>query len=275
LSGHPDEEVFLYSAAAKRLVCASCDPTGARPQGSTDLGDAVYGVTSWQQKPLAASIPGWTPYTNERPIYDPRFLSDSGRLFFDAVGGLVPRDVNGQVDVYELESPGEGSCTTATQTGTVVYSAAAAGCVALISNGESGEESVFEDASESGEDVFFLSSSRLSTADLDGSVSMWDAHTCTPTSPCLPAPASAPPACTTEASCKASPSSQPAIYGAPASATFNGPGNVAPAPAVTKKVTKKTVKCKRNFVKDKKGKCIKKPKRKSKKPKKTNRGAKS
>ena len=32
-SGVPDEEVFLYDASAGRLVCASCNPTGARPAG--------------------------------------------------------------------------------------------------------------------------------------------------------------------------------------------------------------------------------------------------
>jgi hypothetical protein len=267
LSGRPDEEVYLYSAAAGRLVCASCDPTGARPQGSTALNLAKYAVKQWYQTPLAATIPGWVAYQNRFTVYDPRFLSDSGRLFFNAVGALVPRDVNGQVDTYELEPPGVGGCTTSTQTGTVVYVPAAAGCVALISSGESGEESVFEDASETGEDVFFLSSSRLSTADLDGSVSMWDAHACTGASPCIPSPASPAPPCNTESSCKASPSPQPQIYGAPASATFNGPGNV--APPVTKKAAKKTVKCRRGFVKNKKGRCVKKPKQRSKKAKKT------
>ena len=229
-TGRPDEEVYLYSVAAGRLVCASCDPTGQRPQGSTALNFAVYGSEGWQQQPLAGTIPAWAPYTPTHAVYDPRFLSDSGRLFFNAVGGLVPRDVNGQVDVYELEPPGLGSCTTSTQTGTVVYVPAAAGCVALISSGESGEESVFEDASESGEDVFFLSSSRLSTADLDGTLSLWDAHACTTASPCVAAPASPPPPCNTESSCKASQSSQPQIYGAPPTATFSGPGNLPPAP---------------------------------------------
>ena len=32
-SGVPDEEVFLYDADTGRLVCASCNPTGARPVG--------------------------------------------------------------------------------------------------------------------------------------------------------------------------------------------------------------------------------------------------
>jgi len=151
-------------------------------------------------------------------------------LFFNAVGGLVPRDVNGQVDVYELEPPGVGGCATGMQTGSVVYSPAAGGCVALISNGESAEESVFEDASESGDDVFFLSSSRLSTADLDGSLSMWDAHVCTGSRPCIPAPAAPVPPCSTESSCKPSQSPQPQISGEGPSETFSGPANAAPAP---------------------------------------------
>ena len=36
VSGKPDEEVYLYDAVAGRLVCASCDPTGARPVGVFD-----------------------------------------------------------------------------------------------------------------------------------------------------------------------------------------------------------------------------------------------
>ena len=254
-TGVPDEEVYLYNAVAGRLVCASCDPTGARPHG-TPTGTlllAVYAVHWGEQEKLslAATIPGWSPYFNGHAVYDPRFISDSGRLFFNSVGGLVPRDVNGQVDPYELEPPGVGGCTTSTQTGTVVYSPAAGGCVALISNGESPEESVFEDASESGGDVFFLSSSRLSSDDLDGSLSLWDAHVCSAGSPCLPVAVGRPPACSTEASCKAAPSPQPAVFGAPASATFSGSGNVVSVPvlAAVGVGEKKALRCRRGFVK--------------------------
>ena len=242
VTGALDVEVYLYDESAESLVCASCEPTGARPHGTptVDLQLAAYGL-SWEAS-LAASVPGWGPYANERALYDPRFVSDSGRLFFNAVGGLVPKDVNEQVDTYELEPAGVGSCTTATQTGTVVYSPAADGCVALISSGESPEESVFEDASVTGEDVFFLSSSRLSTLDLDGSLSLWDAHACTSVSPCLPTPPTQPPSCSTEASCKASSSPQPSTFGAPASATFHGSGNLAsvPSPAGGSKVRRVT-----------------------------------
>ena len=31
-------------------------------------------------------------------MYDPRFLADSGRLFFNSLDALVPKDINGQVD---------------------------------------------------------------------------------------------------------------------------------------------------------------------------------
>ncbi len=277
VTGVPDEEVYLYSAAAERLVCASCDPTGARPHGTTglNLNRAQYGDDFGEERSLAATIPGWGPYTLGKALYDPRFLADSGRLFFNATDGLVPKDVNGQVDVYELEPPGEGSCTTGTQTGSDIYVPSAAGCVALISSGESDEESVFEDASETGEDVFFLSSSRLSTADLDGSLSVWDAQVCTSSVPCPAAPVSPPP-CDTEASCKVSPTPQPTIYQAPASATFNGPGNVTvQTPAISvKKVTKKAVRCKKGLVRNAKGKCVKKSKGKARKARRSARGSK-
>ena len=265
-TGVPDEEVYLYNASTGRLVCASCDPTGARPHGAPTgtLQLAEYGVHWGQQEKLslAATIPGWTPYTNPRALYDPRFLSNGGRLFFNSVGGLVPRDVNGQVDTYELEPLGVGGCTAVTRTGTVVYSSAAGGCVALISNGESPEESVFEDASESGDDVFFLSSSRLSSDDLDGSLSLWDAHVCRAGSPCLPVAVGRPPACATEASCKASPSPQPSTFGAPASATFNGSGNVTPE-AAKSKLAPRARRCPREKTRSRQGRCGKSKRRKA------------
>ena len=64
-SGEPDEEVFLYDASTGRLVCASCDPTGARPVGlrraaanSTDA--RRLRPDNWKDRWLAANIPGWT-----------------------------------------------------------------------------------------------------------------------------------------------------------------------------------------------------------------------
>jgi hypothetical protein len=103
-----------------------------------------------------------------------------------------------------------------------------AGCVGLVSSGSSAQESAFFDASESGGDVFFLTSAKLSTLDFDNALDVYDAHECTVASPCLPVPATEPRACDTEASCKAAPSPQPLIFGPPSSATSNGPGNQTP-----------------------------------------------
>jgi len=268
---HADEEVYLYDAVERKLVCASCNPTGARPHGEeyekleSQNGGVVGGVDVWESTAwLAANVPGWIGYEGYGALYQPRYLSDRGRLFFNSDDALVPQDVNGTWDVYEYEPPGNGeappsdTCTTESST----YSSRSAGCVNLISLGESAEESAFLDASENGDDVFFLTTSRLSSQDIDNDYDVYDAHVCGAEGVACTTSLEPPPPCTTEASCKPSPEPQPGIYGLPSSATFSGPGNLAPPlPTVVKKVTKKTVKCK----KPKKlshGKCVK-PKKKT------------
>jgi hypothetical protein len=230
ISGERDEEVYLYDASTGRVICASCDPTGGRPVGAVikeegEGGSLVDSPHGPDRPPVAASVPGWTSYESDGALYQSRYLSDSGRLFFDSNDALVPEDVNGNEDVYEYEPPGIGNCTTTSAT----FSVRSGGCVGLISAGTSAEESAFLDASENGDDVFFLTSSKLSAADFDTSLDIYDAHECTAASPCPSAPASQPPPCTTADSCKPAPTPQPAIYGSPSSATFSGAGNVAPA----------------------------------------------
>jgi hypothetical protein len=83
--------------------------------------------------------------------------------------------------------------------------------------------------------VFFLTSAKLSPLDGDAARDVYDAHVCTSAEPCITFPDVASPPCTTEASCKASPTPQPSIFGAPASATFQGPGNPSPPPPVKPK----------------------------------------
>jgi hypothetical protein len=232
----PDEEVYLYDATSGRLACASCNPTGARPVGVHDLpGDfrrPIYDPQGfWNGRWLGASVPGWTGFDLETSLYQSRYLSNSGRLFFNSSDALVPQDTNEELDVYEYEPAGIGSC----QTASVTFSARSGGCVGPVSSGASGEESVFVDASEDGSDVFFLTSAQLASQDIDSAYDMYDAHACSVTAPCPPA-AVAPPACTTADSCRAAPASQPGIFGAPASATFSGKGNPTP-PAVTKTTT--------------------------------------
>jgi hypothetical protein len=272
-SGQPDEEVYLYDSATDRLACASCDPTGARPAGVLDenskrllvdnneyWGSRTEAKSHW----LAASIPGWGYRGNYQGIYQPRYLSNSGRLFFNSPDALAPQDTNGVEDVYEYEPPpGPGAvasdnCTTSSPT----YSARSEGCIGLISSGASSSESVFYDASESGDDVFFITASRLTAADYDNTYDVYDAHVCSVAAPCAAEPVSAPP-CTSGDSCKAAPSPQPEIFGAAPSATFSGIGNVA------EEAKKTVVKAK---AKAKHKKRVKHKKRKGKKAKKVRTG---
>jgi hypothetical protein len=141
-------EVFLYDAAAGpagKLSCASCNPSGGAPIGSSLL------------TPAEAAL-------DDGINYLPRYLSDSGRLFFNSRDALVPRDVNGQWDVYEYEPEGAGSSCGLAQ-----------GCVSLISSGTSVNASVFRDASVTGEDVFFTTTDQLVAQDGDQSVDLYDA----------------------------------------------------------------------------------------------------
>jgi hypothetical protein len=178
-------------------------------------------------------VPGWTAngQAGTRSRHQPRYLADSGRLFFNSAGALVPQDSNGTQDVYQYEPIGVGDCSSSNPT----YSARSEGCVALISSGRSTQESAFLDASESGDDVFFLTAAELSPIDVDAALDVYDAHVCTTAEPCISYASVQSPPCTSEASCKASPTPQPSIFGAPASATFVGVGNLpAPVMAVVK-----------------------------------------
>jgi NHL repeat-containing protein len=228
VSGGPDEEVYLYDRLGDggqgQLVCVSCNPTGARPHGieagfSATHQRLINEVDTWNKTWLAAVIPGWTPYSLIATLYQSRYLSDSGRLFFNSVDALAPQDSNGVADVYEYEPPqGEGqpssnSCTVSSST----YRVNSGGCISLVSSGTSGEESVFLDASESGDDVFFLTASKLSSLDIDNALDIYDARI----GGVVPEPVK-PPACEGDA-CQ-SPVSAP-DDSTPGSLTFHGPGN--------------------------------------------------
>ncbi len=265
VSGRPDEEVYLYDAEANKLVCASCDRSGARPVGTETghgFGLAAGAGTRW----LAANIPEWTPYSLGRSLYQSRYLSDSGRLFFNAHDALVPQDVNGNWDVYEYEPPGVPAGQHACTSSSATFSERSGGCVGLISSGSSAEESAFLDASENGSDVFFLTAAKLASQDYDASVDIYDAHECASAAPCFPTVAEQPPACTTEAACKAAPTPQPSTFGLPSSATFSGADNVTPAPATgvrskakpptrAQQLAKALKMCKRDKKKSKRSSC--------------------
>jgi hypothetical protein len=255
-SGVPDEEVFIYDALSKHLVCVSCNPTGQRPAGVLDSVEANGGeglLVDQQEiwsggRWLAGSIPGWTAMEEATARYQARYLSDNGRVFFDSSDALVPQAANGLMDVYQYEPVGVGSCESSSGT----FSERSDGCVDLISSGSSSEESVFMDAGESGEDVFFLTSAPLVSADQDTAFDVYDAHVCSELAPCV-TQVLAPPPCVTEGSCKAAPSVQPTIFGVSGSATFAGAGNLTSSTTIT---PKKIRRCSKHE-KLRHGKCVK------------------
>lgn len=243
-TGQPDEEVFLYhegrgASEAGSLVCASCNPTGARPHGAKYEYDEnlvlAGGDRIWESNiGLAANIPGWTPYKLGVGLYQSRYLSDSGRLFFNSSDDLAPQDTNGTEDVYEYEPPDSEVSAAASDTcmaASSSYSAASKGCVDLISSGASPEESAFLDASESGDDVFFLTAAQLSSRDPDTSLDVYDAR-----ADGVEPPVVRPVECQGDA-CQAFVAPPEELT--PGSLIHSGPGNPAPA-TVPSKVAQKT-----------------------------------
>jgi hypothetical protein len=164
IAGHC-EEALVYDSASGRLVCASCNPTGSTPIGPTRL-------------PRFFSAPSYMP--------QPRYLTDSGRLFFDSQDALSPLDMNravegpngagggyggpsgagaaGAEDVYEYEPDGVGNCVREP------------GCVALISGGQGSQDSNFLAMDASGWDVFFTTRERLVPQDHDELMDVYDAR---------------------------------------------------------------------------------------------------
>jgi DNA-binding beta-propeller fold protein YncE len=238
-----DQEVFLYDASQGRLSCASCNPSGARPHGVYDtvnsgegLGLVVDRPEAWTGRWLAGSLPGWTliagvSFDGGSARYQSRYLSDSGRLFFNGADALIPQglssepltrtreqEVQGQKtqvgveNVYQYEPKGVGGCQIEA-------------CVGLLSSGTSAHESAFLDASESGDDAFFTTAERLVATDQDTNYDVYDARVCTASSPCLTYHVSKSTPCESESSCRGPQSSQQ-DGSTPASATFSGAGNI-------------------------------------------------
>ncbi|MGN6275680.1 MAG: hypothetical protein ACTHNP_07095 [Solirubrobacterales bacterium] len=149
-----DSEVFLWNAAGAGLLCLSCNPTGERPIGPSTISGAYSNGSA------AAAGPGQIVTDS----YKPRNLSATAdRVFFDSADALVALDTNKASDAYQWEGQGSGSCT---QPG---------GCLSLISSGTDPDGAAFLDASESGDDVYFLTSSSLASGD-PGSRDVYDAR---------------------------------------------------------------------------------------------------
>jgi len=181
----PCPEVFLYQADTGALRCPSCNRTETAPHGPSDL------------LQLAGATPTLPP---------PRYLTDSGRLFFDSQDSLSPFDTNGRVeDVYEFEPHEVGDC------------AVAGGCVRLISPGRSGFDSNFLAMDPSGHNAFFTSRDELVPQDKDELIDLYDAREGGGFPPEAPSAECQGEACL--------PSVSPPPPPTPASAGFKGPGN--------------------------------------------------
>jgi NHL repeat len=201
-TGEPTRQVYLHDAVEGTLVCASCNPSGARPSGrKADNARA------------AAQIPAWMTTTHPG-----RALSEDGsRLLFESFEALVPRDTNGKRDVYQWQrAADEQECLE--QIGGELHVPDSGGCLSLISSGTDSEDVEFVDASEDGEDVFFLTSSSLLPQDIDFR-DLYDARA----GGGFPPPPTPEPECEGDA-CQ-SPASPPTPP-TPASATYRGAGNV-------------------------------------------------
>jgi phosphodiesterase/alkaline phosphatase D-like protein len=230
-NGARDEEVFLYDTVAGSLRCVSCNPDGARPEGVLDhetagegLGLVVDRRLVWGREGnehwLAGNIPGWTSQTLVSALYQSRYLSDDGRLFFNSPDGLVPAAKNHKEDVYEYEPSGVGGC----QSGT-------GGCVALVSGGESERESAFLEATPDGSSVFFFTEAQLLPGqDTDTAFDIYDARECFASSPCLSPPPGREAPCGETETCRPAEPSQPLPNGPAGTASFTGPStSITPA----------------------------------------------
>jgi hypothetical protein len=164
-SGDADQEVFIFDATAEggagALSCISCNPTASRPAGRAIRLNGLPGFA------VAATIPTWTSQ-----LFQPRVITEDGRrAFFTSYDRLVANDVNGKADVYEWERAGTGDCSV----GASAYVSSAAGCVSLVSSGDSTEDSTYVDTSASGDDVFFKTYSSIAPQD-PGLIDIYDAR---------------------------------------------------------------------------------------------------
>lgn len=209
VSGKADSEVFVYRAGPDRLVCASCDPSGARPTGREVK---ITEVSAEAPQPTAAQLP-----TARSQLHSPRVISANGnRVYFNSYVPLISGDTNGKADVYQWEALGEGNCAV----GALGYDAAFAGCVNLISAGKGPQDSTFVDASATGRDVFFKTGRSLLPQD-PGLIDVYDARE----GGGFPLQGPPPPECEGEA-CQ-SPAPAPSDP-TPSSQAFQGPGNLRP-----------------------------------------------
>jgi hypothetical protein len=193
---HGQNEVYLYDATANSLFCASCSQSG-------EPGSSGILPISWSD------------------TYISTLVSEGGdRVFFDSPSSLVQQDTNGQMDVYEWEREGSGSCGQG-------Y-ASRGGCIYLLSGGTSSEPSWLLGADSSGNDAFVITRADLTADAQDETFKLFDARV-DGVKPVLE------PFCT-GTGCQGTPAAPP-TFATPSSVTYEGVGNFS-APVAVSPVTK-------------------------------------
>jgi hypothetical protein len=220
LTSYPNagqDEFYRYDATAvpgEQLTCVSCNPDGQAATTSPYINQSSGTTVA----PLSANV-----------SLSRNLSSNGDQIFFDTKEALIPADTNDQMNVYEWEAPGSGSCVESAPT----FSLQDRGCLYLISTGHSPYPSLFGDASVSGEDVFFFTRQSLVAQDQDDNVDVYDAREDgglssqneVPVSPCG------------GEGCRGSSAPTP-VFGTPSSVTFSGAGNLAPPAEEPKPVVK-------------------------------------
>ncbi len=228
------EQVFRYDAETEQLTRVSIGAEGFDDDGNAGAGNAYLSIRGPHRRA------------------DPTMANDGSRIFFESPIGLTPKALDDvpigtnaagtqyAENVYEWEQEGVGSC----------LAGHAAGCVYLISDGRDtaeagGAESAIKliGSDATGDNVFFTTADQLVPADTDTEVNVYDARVCEPAAgnPCIAESTPPLPPCLGE-QCHGIPAATPSLL-APGTASFNGEGNIAPAPA--KPAVKKTLKCKK------------------------------
>jgi hypothetical protein len=244
-------QIFRYDASTGALVRVSHGEAGFNDNGNSPTNSLCEALAA--ECPESATIVRAGAFQSfGGPVRrDPTMSNDGEYVFFQSPVALTSKALS---DVRVGTDEG----------GQPVYAQNIyewhAGHVSLISDGRdstvapteacgTGSAVCLLGADGSGHNVFFTTTSQLSTQDTDTQVDFYDARICTTADPCVSSPPAAQATCDGE-ECHGTPAATPLVPSA-ASATFNGAGNITPPPPVKPK----PVKCKRRFVK-RHGKCI-------------------
>jgi hypothetical protein len=261
-----DEEIYRYDVSANTLGCVSCAPAGVTPgpasmsalRSAEAANDYALGDFGSSERMHLGRTEGSGGAVDERGV-----SSDGDRIFFETRVPLVPQDSNTNSPPVICDEDGN-TCVQ----GADVYEWEN-GVIYLISTGKSPLDSYFLDNSENGDDVFFATAEGLVPGDTDAGYDVYDARIPHPGEPFPPA------AVPCEGAVCQGPPRVESPLAPPARATVPGTDNLTPEvtrpPA--KKVTTKTVKCKKGFVK-KKNKCVKAKKKTKARKASNDRGAK-